>query len=275
MSQPLGSRPAAFLAPAWALLLCFTAGSGPRVVQADAPPTFAELTAAYEAGDKRNDVETQATLLPRLCRVAAEATYDEKDDAGRRRVWGDRRQARSLCRKAIVHPRRALILAGLEGYGILALPGSSDDLKNHAGRQAGERRPHAVRLAAIGAWGRIHDPGSHLLLIDHLRLPSRQPEAAELALAAVEALQHFRHVPRGLKRFELLRDVMLLFEALRNASGINTGFVVSADSTHWYALQEARLVVLFNVLTEQGVLSYPAALSWWRANRHAVKAGQR
>ena len=275
MSQPLGSRPAVLLAPALALLLGLAAGSGPRVAQADAPPTFAELTAAYEAADKRNDVETRVTLLPRLCTLAAEATYDEKDDTGRRRVQGDRRQAHSLCRKAIVHPQRALILAGLEGYGILALPGSSDDLKNHAGRQAGERRPQEVRLAAIGAWGRIHDPGTHVLLIDHLRLASRLPEAAERALAAVEALQHFRHGPRGLKRFELLRDVMLLFEALRNASGINTGFVASADSTHWYALLEARLVVLFNVLTEESALSYPQALSWWRANRHAVKAGRR
>ncbi len=274
MSSPTASRLALRFAPLQAVLLVLAACLGVRAAEAEDPPTFAELVAAYEAADKLNDVETRVLLLPQLCRVAAEATFDEKDDAARRRVEGDRKKAHSLCRKAIVHPRRVLILAGLDGYGILALPGTSDDLKNHAGRQASERRPQEVRLAAIRAWGRIHDPGTHVLLIDHLRLPSRQPDAAERALAAVEALKDFRHVPRGLKRFDLLRDVMLLFEALRDASGANTGFVVSADSTLWYGLLETHLVVLFNVLTEQGHLGYAQCLAWWRSNRHEVRAGR-
>jgi len=274
MLEARRSLPRARAALAVLVFLGGTAGVPSGAEADDAPSPFEALVAAYEEADRKNDVETQASFLPQLCRLAAGATFDPKDDEARKRVEADRRKAHSLCRKAIVHPRRLLILAGLDGYGILALPGTSDDLKNHAGRQPGERRPQEVRLAAIGAWGRIHDPGSHELLIDHLRLPSRDPEAGERALAAIEALKHYRHVPRGLKRFEVLRDVILLYEALRDASGINTGFVTSADSSTWYALLDVQLLVLFNVLSEQSLQGYAAAVAWWRANRHQVRAGR-
>jgi hypothetical protein len=250
-------------------------GFATRSAWADRPENpLVQMFAAYEEADKANDVEARVRLLPLICRRVAETTFDPKDDAARREVEGFRKKARALCQRAIVHPRRALILAGLEGYGLLALPGSSQDLRHHARRQDSERRPQEVRVAAIAAWGAIHDTGTHDVLLDHLRLPSTEEEAQERALAAVTALRRYRAVPRGLPRFELLRDIMLLFTALRDASGLNTGFVTSAASSHWYAVLEAPLVVLWNHLTDQGFLGFAQCAAWWRDNRQEVRAGR-
>lgn len=236
-----------------------------------AEPTFAELVAAYEEADKAQQSEEQARLLGLIAQRAAQAQAAPDDKEAQKAVEADRKTARQVLRRALEDRYRVVILAALEGYGTLALPGSAVDLRRFANRQASEHRPQAVRLAAIAAWGRIHDPGTHPLLLDYVRLPRPEAEAVELALAALSALADFRDVPRGVHRYELLDGTMSRFLTLRDeAAGIGG---VSVVATEWYASLRAGMLAAWSRLTGETTPSLTAAQRWWNDHKRAVLLG--
>jgi hypothetical protein len=223
-----------------------------------AEPAFDELVAAYEEAAKAKSSDEQVRLLGEIAKRAGES---------------DRQKARSVLRGALGDRKLVVILAALDGYGTLAIPGSAADLRPYANRQAGAQRPHDVRLGAVAAWGLIHDPGTHPLLLDHVRLPRPEPEALQLALAALRALSEFRHVPPGVHRYELLDRTLITFLMLRDAAAGIGG--VSLEATEWYASLRSAMLATWSHLTGETATSLTAAQAWWRANRRAIQAGTR
>lgn len=244
-------------------------GSAPADVKA-----LVQMVAAYEAADRANDVDTRVALLPGLCRTAVDTSWPASDGEARKAVLAARARARTFCQRAIYHPRRALILAGLEGYSILAVPGSSQDLKPLARRRENKRRPLEVRLAAIAAWGAVHDPGTHGELLEYVRLPSTDVEAQTLAISALQALQGYKALALGAQRYELMGTVIALFQQLRDEAGLRTGMTISPVSKDWYEVLEKPFVELVNALGGQIFVSYAQCVRWWGDNKASIRAGR-
>ena len=76
-------------------------------------------------------------------------------------------------------------IAAIVGYGAMAVPGSSRDLRPYADKKRNKRHPHEITLAALGAWGCIADPGTHGVLLAYIRVPSRHKERLELSAPVV------------------------------------------------------------------------------------------
>jgi hypothetical protein len=267
------ARPAALLS--MLAVLATLLGSG-RAAQAgpDDVQALVQMVAAYEAADTANDVAARVTLLPGLCRMAVDTEWPASDAAARKAVQGARERVAVFCQRAIFHPRKVLILAGLEGYGILARPGSSQDLKGMARRSDNKRRPLEVRLAAIAAWGAVHDPGTHGVLLEYARLPSADAEAKTLAISALQALQGYRGLALGRERYELMGAVVTLFSRLRDEAGLRTGQTITPVSKDWYEVLEKPFVELVNALGGQIFVSYQQCDRWWRDNKDSIRAGR-
>lgn len=280
MRVPLIARPLALLA--LLVLPCALLGTA-RPLRADdvapaATPSdvraLVQMVAAYEAADRANDVDLRVSLLPGLCRTAADTTWPESDAESRRAVLAARARVRTACYRAITHPRKVLVLAGLDGYAILAVPGSSQDLKPLARRSANKRRPLEVRLAAIAAWGAVHDPGTHGELLEYVRLPSPDAEARTLAISALQALQGYRALERGVQRHDLMAAVMGLFSRLREESRLSSMGAASPLSRDWYEVVEKAFVELVNALGGQIFVSYGQCARWWADNKASIRAGR-
>jgi hypothetical protein len=256
------------------VLLALTLGlAGSRVAADDPPekppPSFAEVAALYAAAVAAANVPDQVRHLVDLCETAAKAAPDPKDAAAVLAADENRKTARALCKKALAAKDRDLLVAALKGYGKLALSGSSGDLRSFADQRLSERRPHAVRMAAVAAWAAIHDAGTHAVLIEHMRLPSREEEKQELAVAAARGLGQYRGLAKGAARYEMLKDTMQLFDALYNSQIM----MASADAAQWWGLLHPALVESFNALTRATVKDHAGAVAWWRENRRKVQAG--
>jgi hypothetical protein len=270
------STPPRFATRRLPLLAAFALAAfpGPRPGIADdqplAPPAkFSELVTQYTTAQGAGDLKAQARVLGELCETAAKAVADPKDPAALEAVAEDKKTARMFCRKALTSRDKDLLIAALAGYGKLALPGSSAELKQFADSQLSEKRPLPVRLAAVSAWAAIHDPGSHPILLDYIKLPSRDENKQALAVSAARGLAEFRGLAKGSARFEFLRDYMQIFDGIYN-SGI---LLASADSATWWGLLHPVMVESFNLITRASVSNHAAAVEWWRANRRKVQAG--
>ncbi|MFM8980388.1 MAG: hypothetical protein ACKOSS_08000 [Planctomycetia bacterium] len=247
--------------------------AAPRATPADVQ-ALVQLVAAYEAAEVARDVELRISLLPGLCRTAADAAWPDSNAEARKAVLAARARVRTFCQRAIYQPRRALILAGLEGYGILAIPGSSQDLKPLARRSESKRRPLEVRLAAIAAWGAVHDPGTHGELLEYVRLPSADREDQTLAISALQALEGYKALALGAQRYELMGTVITLFMRLRDEAGLRTGMTITPVSKDWYEVLEKPFVTLVNALGGQIFVSYGQCVRWWNDNKASIRAGR-
>lgn len=266
---------AALLAPApWGWRAATAApdvatGSTPADVKA-----FVEMVAAYDAAVRANDLDRRVMMLPGLCSTAVATTWPESDLEARKAVLAARTRVRVFCQRAIFQPSKALILAGMEGYAILATPGSSQDLKAMARKRDNKRRPLEIRLAALAAWGAIHDPGTHGELLEYVRLPSADAEAKTLAISALMALQGFRGLERGEQRYEVMGEVIALFTRLRDEAGIRTGMTITPVSKDWYETVEKPFVEVVNALGGQIFVSYHQCVRWWEDNKKSIRAGR-
>jgi hypothetical protein len=234
----------------------------------EAPPTFAELVAAHKAAVESRDRPEQMRLLRALAAEAAKAVADPLDEAAETAVRERRKAAHAILRRALTTRDFEVVIAAIDGYAILRLPGSSADLRPFAERQASEKRPPPVRLAAVGAWAAIHDPGTHGTLLEHIRLPQTEPDKADLALAAARGLASYEPA-RGAARYEFLRDFLQTFDAILNT----TSYVASPTKTEWFALLAPEMLRTFNAHTHAGVRTHAGAVAWWRDNRRKVQAG--
>ncbi len=195
---------------------------------------------------------------------------DPKDPAALRIVNEDKATARGLCRLALASRDNDLVVAAMGGYAALAIPGSSNDLRNFADARLAKRRPQMVRLAALSAWGAIHDPGTHDVLLEHIRLPSKESDRQDLAMRAARGLGLYRNLPKGGPRYEFLRDFVQMFDGIYNSSVL----FASADASHWWGLLHPLMVESFNSLTGAGRRYYPDVVEWWRDHRRAIQAGR-
>jgi hypothetical protein len=153
---------------------------------------FAHLVELHKAAIEAKDALEAAKLLTALCQSAVKGAADAEDPVAVKFAEEDKKTARTLCRKALLSRELAVILAALNGYGALAIPGSSVDIKPYADVQLSEKRPLKVRLAAIAAWATIHDQGTHETLIGHIRLPSSDKDRQDLAVAAARQVGAIR-----------------------------------------------------------------------------------
>ena len=193
---------------------------------------------------------------------------DPTDAAATKALADVRKTAHEILRKALATRDFEVVLAALDGYATLRIPGSSADLKPFADRQLSEKRPPPVRLAAVGAWAAIHDPGTHGTLLEHVRLPQTDQDKADLALAAARGLASYQPAKGG-PRYEMLRDFVQTFDAIYNS----TTYVGSSARSHWFTMLAPTMVNTFNALTQAGVHGYPGVVEWWRDNRRKVQAG--
>lgn len=280
MRVPVLERPLALLCPL-ALLAALLGPAGPLRADDVAPSAspadvrvLVQMVAAYEAADRANDVELRVSLLPGLCRTAAATAWPASDAEARKAVLAARARVRTFCQRAIHHPRKVLILAGLDGYAVLAVPGSSQDLRPLARRSENKRRPLEIRLGAIAAWGAVHDPGTHGELLEYVRLPSPEAEARTLAISALQALQGYRALERGVQRHDLMSAVMTLFTRLREEARLSSSGATSALSRDWFDVLEKPFVELVNALGGQIFVSYGQCLRWWNDNKASIRAGR-
>jgi hypothetical protein len=232
------------------------------------PPVFAHLVELHkDAVDAKDDAEA-AKLLTALCQSAVKGAADAEDPVAVKFAEEDKKTARTLCRKALLSRELAVILAALNGYGTLAIPGSSVEIKQFADVQLSEKRPLKVRLAAITAWAAIHDQGTHETLIGHIRLPSTEQDRQDLAVAAAKGLAKYRVLPKGGPRYTFIREFMQAFDALYNST-----FYFSAGAMDWWGLIHPHLLATFNTLVNTKARNYQACVDWWRDNRRKVQAG--
>ena len=233
------------------------------------PPVFAHLVELHKAAIEAKDATEAAKLLTALCQSAVKGATEAADPVAVKFAEEDKKTARALCRKALLSRELALLLAALNGYGTLAIPGSSADIKPYADVQLSEKRPQKVRLAAIAAWATIHDQGTHETLIGYVRLPSADREKQDLGVAAARGLAKYRALPKGGPRYTFIREFMQAFDALYNSQTM----FMSADAAQWWGLLHPHMLDTFNTLVNTKARNYQACVDWWRDNRRKVQAG--
>lgn len=214
----------------------------------------------YDAA-KGGSLEAHAKAIEDLARAAA-ASGNLKQ----------RKDARKVLKKSLKCKEQALVAAALRGYGQLALPKSSRDLKKFVDKKASKKIPKALRTEAIKAWTRIQDPGSHEALLDYIKLPMDDKTLRELAVLCAVELRNYKGGTRK-QRFTLLEDYMKVFDMVYS-SGIGS-FMASAVAAAWWDKVKDPMLETFNELVsdlaDEPFESYPDARDWWRQMRKVMK----
>lgn len=219
-----------------------------------------DAMAAYETAAKGTSAKHLADEVLALAKAGALAT-DKRD-----KRWVRRALKRSLKCNAL-----EVRIAAIRGYGTLAMPGTSRDLRRFVDRKKNKREDLELRLAAIHAWGSIHDKGTHRLLLAYIKVPSHLRDRCVMAQAAAEALMGYRAVT-GRARYDFLRDFMATFDHIYGSS---TGMIhYSRAAVDWFGALHNRMVATFNTLTGQSCVTYRECWTWWKANHRRVKAGK-
>ncbi|MGH7163340.1 MAG: hypothetical protein ACREID_07635 [Planctomycetota bacterium] len=225
---------------------------------AAAAESYSDAKEAYERAVQSKETDVIAGAVGRLARAAAKARDDEK------------REARLILGKHLSDRRRKVVVAAVSAYGDLRLEGSSRDLWFLVKSSRNRYAPHDLKLVAIEAYGRIHDAGAHVDLLEYIRVPSHLPERMDLARAAARALASFKDAdPRH--RYRLLEDVMQAFDAIHNTIAVTA----SSTNIRWFTGLEREMVASFNAIAKARAKDYDECREWWRDNRGAVKAGRR
>ncbi|MHC4342674.1 MAG: hypothetical protein ACYSX0_20975 [Planctomycetota bacterium] len=225
------------------------------------PPPFEEALEEFDRAAKQKDSMVLATAARALARSAA-AVPDKK-------LKVEALKRLHLCLR---HPAPAARMAGLDGYGRLALRGSSRDLLGFVDRKRNKSQRPEIVTAALEAWGKIHDPKSHEMLLTYVRVPSHKAGARNLAVAAARALAHYDPA-KGNKRYQFFRD---LVQALERVYGAATGGSVSAAATQWWASVGPELIRSINTVAfgKQRISTYEECRAWWKDNHRRIKSGR-
>ena len=248
--------PRALAALGWLAVAALAAGGAKKKLA----PHFVAVQQQYHLVRKGGSPALIAASLKDVA-MAAVATKDDKA----------KQAARAHLKRCLKHRSVTVRLAATELYGLLALKGSSRDLRSLVDPRRNGRQPHEVKLAAIRAWGTIHDNGTHEVLMRYIRVPSHLRERLQLARAAARALAAYRP-RRGLKRYEMLRDFMQAFDHIYNSA---TGAVyASGAAMEWWAVLAPEMVETFNTLTVLKLRTYSECCYWWRKHRRRVRAGK-
>lgn len=223
-------------------------------------PQFVAVQQQFHQVYRRGSPELIAKSLQDVA-MAAVAAKDNRT----------KQAARPTLRRCLKHRSPTVRIAAVHLYGLLALKGSSRDLRSLVDPRRNQRQPHAIKLAAIAAWGSVHDSGTHKVLLRYIRVPSRHRDRLELAQAAVRALAAYRP-PKGRRRYELLRDFMQAFDHIYGAA---IGVIYpSAAATEWWGALAPEMVQTFNVLTVLKLRFHSECWRWWKRNHRRVKAGK-
>jgi hypothetical protein len=225
------------------------------------PPPIQDALAEFDRAAKQKDSMVLATAARALARSAA--AVEDKDL---------KIEALKRLRLCLKHPAPAARMAGLDGYGRLALRGSSRDLLRFVDRKRNKSQRPEVVTVALAAWGRIHDPKSHEMLLAYVRVPSHKAGDRNLAVAAARALASY-DPPKGNARYQFFRD---LVQALERVYGAATGGSVSAAATQWWASVGPELIRSINSVAfgKQVFSTYEECRTWWKDNHRKIKAGR-
>ena len=231
-----------------------------QVVQQD--KALPESLRALEQAQKQKQEGRIRGCIEQLVRSAKGAKKKKDKAAVRRRL------------KCCLNSRWSIEiqLAAVRGYGELKMRRSSHDLRKLLDRRKAKRRPPEVVMAAMIAWGKISDSGSHDLLLAYIKVPASSAGKRELAKHAARALAGFAMLT-GHDRYEMLRDFMGVFRLIHDAG--SGKFMASRDAGAWWAALECEMVESFNMLTGESCKTYAECWSWWQKNKRRVKAGKR
>lgn len=241
------------------LVLLGTGGAANAEEEQPASP-YTDAKAALLAASKGDSAAYLAYAIRSLGRSAAAS----KDKIAKK-------EPRKLLRPHLRSRKPEIVRAAIEAYAVMALPGSSRDLRQLVERKLSEDRPHELRLAALDAWGRIADKGTHVALLDCIRVPSRHAEKRERAVAAAKSLAHYKKIPKK-KRYELLKDLMKTYDMIYGAG--SGGIFPSAAAAEWWEAVGGEMLTSFNALAGTKLKSYHDCGRWWRKNKGKVKAGK-
>lgn len=232
-------------------------GAPPVIAGPGTPPPkpLSELKKRYDDALHYKSPRMIARTLEPLAAAAA---------AEKKKEW-----ARRILKRHLLHKDEAVRVSAAKAYGVLALRGSSKDLRRFIDRRSGNRQPHKVKLAALESWGLIHDPGTYSDLLAYIKVPSHEPEMLELAVVAARGLARYRPASKY-KRYVMLRQCM---KTLDHIYGSAVGSFSAAAEKWWTALGP-EMIQAFNELTGQELSSYLECQTWWRENRGRVKAGK-
>ncbi len=183
-----------------------------------------------------------------------------------------KKDARKVLKRLLKHRNSEIVIAALRGYGEIALAKSSSDLKPLVVKKKCKAKSKEVRIEAMKAYARIHDPGTHEELLEYVRLPSKEADALEFAQVAAEALKAYKDVPKR-HRYALLNDYMRVFNMVYTA-GVGVWFD-SVVGQKWWKELEPPMVETFNLLTGNECSNYGLCENWWKLNKKAVKSGKR
>jgi hypothetical protein len=229
------------------------------------PPPEA-LVKALETFDKAargRDSKVLVSAVHGLARAGAKVEDKQHKELVRKRL-----------RACLGHPAADVKVAALKGYGKMAIPRTSKDIAPLADPKRNKKADQKVVLAAIEAWGRIGDTGTHGVLLSYIKVPSHKPERRQRAQKAASSLQYYE-ADKGQERHALLRDFIKAFDQIYGAVG-PTG-TQSASANQWWGALASPMVRSFNVLAkpEKRLSSYQDCTDWWRKNQRDVKAGRR
>ncbi len=242
------------------LVLLGTGGAANAEEERPASP-YADAKAALLAASKEDSAADLADAIRLLGRSAAAS----KDKIAKK-------EPRKLLRPHLRSRKPEIVRAAIEAYAVMALPGSSRDLRQLVERKLSKNRTHELRLAALGAWGRIADKGTHVALTDYIRVSSHHAEKRELAVAAAKSLAHYKRIPKK-KRYELLKDLMKTYDMIYKARG-PSGISRSAAAAKWWGAVGGEMLTSFNALAGTKLKGYHDCGLWWRENKGKVKAGR-
>jgi hypothetical protein len=229
---------------------------GPARGEDPAPPSFADLKAKYEEARKAKAWEDVADLLPKLAEAAKRGKVEDEE-----------KDAVSIFNRHLVHGATGLQVVALDAFGILARPTTSQYLRSFVDGDKAGKRPVEVRKAALSAWARIHDPGTHEIVLEPLVAFSLDEEARGMALHAATQYRHFKGVAKK-HRFLVIRDFMQIYQRIYD----QTTLYISSSAQSWWGLLNAPLLATFNELTGTEQTSFEGCVAWWREHRGKVQA---
>lgn len=222
------------------------------------PKPLAEAMLEFERALEAKAPKRLAESIRELARSGAAATEKR-----------DKTAVRQKLKRCLAHKTAIVGLAAVRGYGVLAMRRSSRDLRAMIDRRNAKRYSHELVKAALAAWGRIHDPGTHKELLDYIKVPSHKKERRELAKVAASAMAGYKALS-GSRRYDMLRDFMQTFNHIY---GAGTGMVYpSVAAADWWGAVAPSMVESFNALTALKLGSYKECWTWWKKNHRRVKA---